>query len=95
MGHAQDLDGRFEGSSHIFSGILGLLQSVQRAESWGVILSLQAYSIGIDNMNVIRGVAELIDQEITGTPLPQVKDGDLLAAIHSMLCLRGIDTVKG
>ena len=32
-GHAQDLDGRFEGSSHIFS--VGPLQSVQKAEHWG------------------------------------------------------------
>ena len=41
-------------------GVLGLIQSVQRAEYWGVILALQAYSgihIGIDNLNVLRGVA--------------------------------------
>ena len=51
-GHAQDLDDPHEGSSHIFSGVLGPIQSVQRAEYWGVILALQAYSgihIGIDN----------------------------------------------
>ena len=42
--HAQDLDDPHEGSSHIFSGVLGPLQSVQRAEYWGVILALQAYS---------------------------------------------------
>ena len=30
--HALDLDGRFEGSSHIFSGVLGPIQSVPRAE---------------------------------------------------------------
>ena len=49
------------GSSHIFSGVPGPIQSVQRAEYWGVILALQAYSgihIGIDNMKVLRGVAE-------------------------------------
>ena len=54
-GHAHDLDAPHEGSSHIFSGIPGPIQSVQRAEYWGVILALQAYSgihIGIDNMNV-------------------------------------------
>ena len=88
-GHAQGLDGRFAGRSHIFSRILGPLQSEQRA--------LQAYSgihIGIDHLDVLRGVAKLIDQGITGTPLLLVKGGDLLGAIHSMLCLRGIDTVK-
>ena len=42
--HAQDLDDPNEGSSHIFSGVLGPIQSVQRAEYWGVILALQAYS---------------------------------------------------
>ena len=63
----------------------------------GVILALQAYSgihIGIDNLNVLRGVAALLSQEVTRTPLPLVKDGDLLATIRSMLCLRGMDTVK-
>ena len=80
-GHAQDLDGQQGGSSHIFSGVLGPIQSVQRAECWGVILALQAYSgihIGIDNINVLRGVAKLISQGVTGTLLHLVKDGDLL-----------------
>ena len=57
-GYAQDLDDPHEGSSHIFSGVLGPIQSVQRAEYWVVILALQAYSgihIGIDNLNVLRG----------------------------------------
>ena len=36
----------------------------------------------------------MIAQGVTGTPLPLVKDGDLLATINSMLCLRGVDTVK-
>ena len=96
-GHAQDLDDPHEGSSHIFSGIPGPIQSVQRAEYWGVILALQAYSgihIGIDNLNVLRGVASLLSRNVPRTPLPLVKDGDLLATIHSMLCLRGFDTVK-
>ena len=96
-GHAQDLDDPHEGSSHIFSGIPGPIQSVQRAEYWGVILALQAYSgihIGIDNMNVLRGVAALLSHGVPRTPLPLMKDGDLLTTIHSMLCLRGSDTVK-
>ena len=55
----------------------------------GVILALQAYSgihIGIDNLNVLRGVAALLSQRVTRTPL--------LATIHSMHCLRGTDTVN-
>ena len=91
-GCAQDLDDPQEGSSHIFLGVLGPIQSVQRAEYWGVILALQAYSgihNGIDNLNVLRGVAALLSQEVPRTPLSLVKDGDLLTAFHSMLCLRG------
>ena len=64
-GYAQDLDGQQDGGSHIFSGILGPVQSVQRAEYWSVILALQAYSgihIGIDKLNVLRGVAKLLSQ---------------------------------
>ena len=66
-GLAQDLDDPHEGSSHIFSGVLGPIQSVQRAEYWEVILALQAYSgihIGIDNLNVLRGVAALLSQQV-------------------------------
>ena len=61
-GHAQDLDVNFEGSSHIFASVAGPLQTVQRAEHWGVMLALQAFSgihIGIDNLNVLGGVAKL------------------------------------
>ena len=97
MGHAQDLDDPHEGSSHVFSSIPGPIQSVQRAEYWGVILALQAYSgihIGIDNLNVLRGCAALLSQEVPRTPLLLVKDGDLHDTIHSMLSLRGFDTVK-
>ena len=58
---------------------------------------MQAYSgihIGIDNLSVLRGVAALLDHGVPRTPLPLKKDGDLLAIIHSMLCLRVPDTVK-
>ena len=70
-GHAQDLAGPHEGSSHIFSGIPGPIQSVQRAEYWSVILALQAYSgihIGTDNMNVLRGVAGLLSRGVPRSP---------------------------
>ena len=43
-------------------------------------------------LNVLRGVAALLSQGVTRTPLTLVKDGDLLATIISMLCLRGMDT---
>ena len=58
---------------------------------------MQAYSgihIGIDNLNVLRGVAALLAHGAPRTPLPLKKDGDLLAVISSMLCLRVPGTVK-
>ena len=45
-------------------------------------------------MNVLRGVAALLSHRVPRSPLPLLKDGDLLSTIHSMLCLRGFDTVK-
>ena len=47
--------------------------------------------IGIDNLNVLRGVASLICK---GEPLPFVNDGDLLATVDSMIKPRGSDTVN-
>ena len=96
-GHAQDLDGSFEGSSHLFAGITGPLQSVQRTEYWGDILALQAFSsiqVGIDNQNVLGGVAKIVDSGTTGTPLLPIMDGDFLAVIGSVLCVRGEGTVR-
>ena len=46
----------------LFSSIPGPLQTVQRAELWRVILSLQAFFpvyIGIDNLNVPNVVADV------------------------------------
>ena len=59
------------------------------------ILALQAYSglhFGIDNLNVLRGW--LLSRNVPRSPLPLMKDGDLLTTIRSMLSLRGFDTVK-
>ena len=42
-----------------FSSVLGPLQTVQRAEMWGVILALQtsrAIHLGVDNLGVVRHV---------------------------------------
>ena len=45
-------------------------------------------------MNVLRGVAALLSHRVPRSPLPLMKDGDLLTTIHSMLSLRGFDTVE-
>ena len=70
-----------------FSSVLGPLQTVQRAEMWGVILALQtsrAVHLGVDNLGVGRGIV----------PFELVTDGDLLLLIDRMLRSRGPDTVR-
>ena len=73
------------------------MQTVQRAELWGVILALQAscgVHLGVDNLNVVRHVGRLLDNNLGARPFEILKDGDLLCLIHRMLLLRGFDTVK-
>ena len=68
-----------------FCSVPGPLQTVQRAELWGVILALQAkdgVNLGVDNMGVVRHVGELLP------------DGDLLFLLHRMLHLQGLPSVR-
>ena len=51
-------------SCRSFCSVPGPLQSVQRAEMWGVILALQSSSavhLGVDNLGVVRHVGRLLD----------------------------------
>ena len=80
-----------------FCSIPGPLQTVQRAEMWGVILALQssgAVHLGVDNLSVVRHVGRLLDGRHGPTPFELVKDGDLLLLIDRMLHLRGLGTVR-
>ena len=64
-----------------FGSVPGPLQSVQRAEMWGVILALQssgAVHLGVDNLSVVRHVGRLLDGRHGPTPFELVKDGDLV-----------------
>ena len=64
-----------------FCSVPGPLQSVQRAEMWGVILALQTSSavhLGVDNLGVIRHVGRLLDGCRGPIPFQLVHDGDLL-----------------
>ena len=48
-----------------FCSFPGPLQSVQRAEMWGVILALQtsrAVHLGVDNLGVVRHVDRLLER---------------------------------
>ena len=55
--------------------------------------------IGFDYLNVLGGVAKLIDKGALEPPLPFIKDGDLLATIHTMIQQREgtveVSEVKG
>ena len=80
-----------------FCSVPLLLQSVQRAEMWGVILALQSFSalhLGVDNLSIVRHVGRLPDGHPGSLPFELVKDGDLLLLIDWMLRLRGLDTVR-
>ena len=82
-----------------FCSVPGPLQSVQRAELWGVILALQANDevqlvLEVDNPNVVRHVGRFLDGRTTSRPAEVVKDGDLILLIERMLRLRRLDTVR-
>ena len=79
-----------------FCSVLGPLQSVQRAELWGVILALQtsrAVHLGVDNLGVVRHVGRLLCGCRRSKPFELVDDGDLLLLIDCILQRRGLDTV--
>ena len=76
---------------------LGPFQSVQRAEMWVVILTVQssnAVHLGVDNLGVVRHVGRLLDGRHGPTPFERVQDGDLLLLIQRMLQLRGLGTAR-
>ena len=80
-----------------FCSVPGPLQSVQRAEMWGVILTLQssrAVHLGVDNLSVVRHVGRLLDGCRGTVPFELVKDGDLFLLIERMLHQRELDTVR-
>ena len=98
-GHVDNGDqgNRAVASCRGYCSVPGPLQTVQRAELWGVILALQAscgVHLGVDNLNVVRHVGRLLDNNLGARPFEILKDGDLLCLIHRMLLLRGLDTVK-
>ena len=81
----------------LFDSVRGPLQSVQRAELWGVILALQCSSavhLGVDNLNVVRLVSRLLDGRAPVRPLELTVDGDLLGIIERMIQLRGVQGIK-
>ena len=66
-----------------FVSVPGPLQTVQRAELWGVILALQSADAG-----------RLLDGCSRSPPFKLVSDGDLLILTRRMIDLRGRNTVR-
>ena len=81
----------------MFSFFPAPLQTVEMAELWGVIISLQAFVLvffGIDNLKVFKFVSELLDGSEWFKPLPLHKDGDLIDKTQGTLETRSRSTVK-
>ena len=71
------------------------LQTVQRAELWGVILALQSSDVvhlGVDNLNVFRHIGSLLEGRGGFSLFELVNDCDLLLLIDRMV---PITKVKG
>ena len=87
----------------LYCSVSGPLQTVQRAEIWGVLVALQGcvnMHIGVDNLNVVNHVAGIISGRRTGRPLSLGNDGDLLLKVQQMVEWRGfgiaaVTKVKG
>ena len=80
-----------------FYSVPGPLQSVQRAEMWGVILALQtsrAVHLGVDNLGVVRHVGRPLGGCRGPEPFDLVNDGDLLLLIDHMLRDSGVLTLS-
>ena len=98
-GHFDDLGLTPDGLSSSclgFSSLPGPLQTVQRAEFWGVVLALQATNavhLGVDNLNVVRHVGRLLNGLSSVRPLELMDDGDLIILIRKLLSIRGEGTV--
>ena len=87
----------------LYCSVLGPLQTVQRAEIWGVLAALQGCTrmhVGVDNLNVVRHVSRIINDGCTGKPFPLVNDGDHLHKVYQFVRWRGpgntaVSKVKG
>ena len=87
----------------LFCSIPGSLQTVQRAEIWGVLAALQGCTrmhVGVDNLNVVRHISHVLDGRCTSRPFPVVGDGDLLSKVQQFVRWRGpgtsaVSKVKG
>ena len=60
-------------------------------------MALQAYwlgHLGVDNLNVVRSIARLLEHGKLSKPLSNVNGGDLIAIVQSMMSVREPETVR-
>ena len=72
----------------LFDTIRGPLQSVQRAELWGVILASQCsfpFHLCFDNLNVVLHVSPILNVLVACRPFELTVGGDLLTVIEKMI----------
>ena len=65
-----------------------LLRTVQRADFWEAILAMQvldAVSLGVDNLHVVRHVGRLLDGVEHFRPVEWDNDEDLIALVRKMI----------
>ena len=76
----------------LYCSVPGPLQTVQRAEIWGVLVALQGclrFHVGVDNLNVVNHLAGIIAGRRAGRLFTLVNDGDLLRLAHQLVRWRG------
>ena len=86
-------DGSVVSACRCFCSVPGPLQTVQRAELWGVFLVLQAIDgvhIGVGNLGVVHHVGRIWDGWVSSRPRELLPDGDLLSLIERTLHFRGV-----
>ena len=61
----------------VYCSVPGPLQTVQRAEIWGVLVALQGcirVHVGVDNPNVVNHVSRILDGRCTSKPFSPVTE---------------------
>ena len=77
----------------LYCTIPGPLQTVQRAEIWGVLAALQGcirMHVGVDNLNVVNHVSRILAGRCAGKPFFLVTDGDLFLKIQQFVRWRKV-----
>ena len=83
--------------SWVYFSVPRPLQTVQRAELWGVLVALQAsrpVHLGVDNANVVGHVARMLAGRKAARPYELMVDGDFLVLVQRQLDVRGPGTTK-